>query len=278
MRPGEVVEVLEGPRKEDPLEVLRVRGVATKDGATGWVTQKDASGKDFLEVKKQWVCVSTVAITTSFDIGDGKAIRKLDVNENLVLMEEFKEDPKRMMTRVKVKTTAGEEGWVTVKGNQGTAFIEETEKFHTCVKSTPIEVRFNRGSKTVRMLEEGEVFEVYEGPRAETKDGSSRVKGRSLNDGSEGWFTLAAGKVTPWAPRYRCDTSTPLTDGLDSEGSKTVRNIDQGEFLEALDAPVEEKATGLVRVRVRAEKDGSSGFATVRGAPGPACLTSVLFR
>merc|ERR1711920_181201 len=46
---GEEVELIEGPRMEPTLGVLRLRGRATKDGAVGWITIAGNQGKTFLE-------------------------------------------------------------------------------------------------------------------------------------------------------------------------------------------------------------------------------------
>jgi len=270
MQPGEVMEVLEGPRREESRELVRVRGTAKKDAAQGWVTLKDATGKEYLEVKKLLVCMQTVAITAGFDIGEGgKAIRKLALGETLEALEESKEDPSRNLTRMKVRTSRdNKEGFVTMKGNHGTAYVQESDKFYVCKASVALEGRFPSGSKAVRMLEEGELFEASEPPKVETKEGASRVRGRSLSNGSEGWFTLVTGKLSPWSPHYRCDASTELTEALDTASAKVIRMLDPGETLEALNAPVDDGPSGALRVQVRAEKDGAIGFASIRGPQG----------
>merc|ERR1712183_1084280 len=45
-----------------------------------------------------------------------------------------------------------------------------------------------------------------------------------------------------------------------------------GESLKALSAPAKEASSGLLRVRVSAEKDGQVGYATVRGDQGTILL------
>mmetsp|Transcript_48329 Transcript_48329/g.78522 ORF Transcript_48329/g.78522 Transcript_48329/m.78522 type:complete len:112 (+) Transcript_48329:2-337(+) len=90
---------------------------------------------------------------------------------------------------------------------------------------------------------------------------------RSLSDGSEGWFTFTKTCVL-WSPRYRCLKSTDLSDCLDAGKSTLLRKLVLGELVEALDVPELDAASGLVRVRVRAEKDNAVGFATVRESEG----------
>merc|ERR1712048_677626 len=165
---------------------------------------------------------------------------------------------------------------VTIKGNQGTAYVEESTQHFICKRCVPIEKELTSDSGTERMLQEGEIFEVVEGPVPETKESTNRMKGRNLGDGSVGWITLTSMSVVPWSPRYKCNDVTMLTDGLEIVSAANLRKIEPGELLEALDTPVREQSSGLVRVRVRAEKDGVSGFVTVRGAQGSPFLEAVV--
>jgi len=267
LRAGEVIELLEGPRQEAPLEVLRVKGRAAKDGKTGWVSLKDGRGQ-VLESVKVLVCRQTIAITHEFDIGKGKPIRKLEVGEVLELVEEAVEDSKKKLARVKARTKRDDKvGWVTMKGNQGTSYVEESDRHYICRRTTPIEAAFASGSGPKRSLEEGELFEVSEGPKPETKEGAHRIKGRCFSDLTEGWLTLD-GSVKPWLPRYTCTARTAeLTTGADASDAAPLRELEVGEELEALDTPVAD-GTGLVRIRVRATRDGLVGFATALARDG----------
>merc|ERR1712129_552966 len=123
---------------------------------------------------------------------------------------------------------------------------------------------------------EGEVFEVTDGPKTETKEGARRVRGRKLSDGTAGWFTLGRKNFQEWAPKYKCTQTTILDGGLALNESKSVRKLEVGEIVEALDAPVFDKETSLLRIRLRAEKDGAAGFATVQGNQGTVMLKPVL--
>merc|ERR1712151_1476873 len=122
----------------------------------GWLTSKDADGNANVENKKLLVCKQSIAITTTFDIAEGKAIRKLEVGETLEILEEQKQDTARNLTRVKTKAkNDGKEGWVTVKGNQGTAYVEETDKHYICKHSVALDQKFETGSANIRTIEEG---------------------------------------------------------------------------------------------------------------------------
>eukprot|EP00927_Polykrikos_kofoidii_P033786 TRINITY_DN2862_c0_g2_i1.p1 TRINITY_DN2862_c0_g2~~TRINITY_DN2862_c0_g2_i1.p1 ORF type:complete len:884 (-),score=211.54 TRINITY_DN2862_c0_g2_i1:94-2532(-) len=272
IRPGEVFELIEGPRKEPPQPIQRVRGKAKKDGKVGYVTVEDSSGAN-LELTSLMSCKQSIAITSTFSISQGKAIRKLAVGETLETLEPEKLDEERSLFRIKARATLdGQEGYVTVKGNQGTAFVEPDKYLYICKSAVPIEARAVAGSATVRMLEEGELFEAADSPTKDTKDGPNRAKGRSVSDGTEGWFTVGGKKMTPWSPTCKCTVSTSLQDGLGIADSKLLRKLEPGELLQALSTPVKEATTNLLRVRVLAHKDGKVGYASTRSTQGSLLL------
>jgi len=277
LQSGEVLEVMQGPQKESSVEFQRVRGIAGSDKKQGWVTLKDSSGNSNLELTKLIVCRQSIAITTTFDITEGKALRKLNVGEALEIVEGPQEDGVRSLTRVKAKSkTDGKEGWVTVRGNQGTCYAEETDKHYVCIRDTALQKAFSTDSPPLRTLAKGEVIEVNEGPKTETKEGNKRVKVRKLSDGTQGWFTLTPKNMQPWSPQYECEASTSLTAEFNLKDSKTLRKLDVGEKVEALATPTLEKSADMMRVRVRTAKDSLVGFATVRSNQGKVLLRPVL--
>jgi len=274
---GEVLEVLLGPEKEPPIENLRLKGRAGQDRKVGWVALKDAQGTPNLEAQKMLVCKASIVITTAFDITEGKAIRRLEQGETLEILEGPTEDGVRGLSRIKAKTKSdGKEGWVTMKGNQGTTYVQETTRHYVCLRPVALESRFQSGTSTLRTLEEGEVFEASDEPTIEKKEGPNRIKGRSLTNGSIGWFTLGAKNVQPWSPHYQCAQATTMTDRLEIKEAKTVRKLEAGERLTALAAPVLEAGSNITRVRARAEKDGKIGFVSIRGNQGTHLLEPVL--
>eukprot|EP00929_Paragymnodinium_shiwhaense_P078671 TRINITY_DN407_c0_g1_i1.p1 TRINITY_DN407_c0_g1~~TRINITY_DN407_c0_g1_i1.p1 ORF type:complete len:2038 (+),score=907.90 TRINITY_DN407_c0_g1_i1:163-6276(+) len=270
---GEVFEVLEGPKKEPPMEILRAKGKAKKDGKAGWVSMKDAAGGDVMELTDLLVCKQSIAITTTFDIAEGKAIRKLDAGETLEKMdEEEKKDEKRGLLRIKVKTSKGEEGWITIKGNQGTAYAEKNDRLYICKVEVSLEKSMTSGSTKVKTIEKGEVFEMTDGPKTETIEGPSRMKGKSLLDNTEGWFTMVEKVTMPWETTHACKAATPLHKGAAVEGAEEVRSLAVGEKLSALAPPKKDEASGLLRLRCRADKDGAVGFVSVKDAEGNVLL------
>jgi len=274
---GEVFEALEGPRREAALQTERIKGKAKKDGNTGWVTLKDASGVCFFEPSKQLVCKQGIAITTAFDISEGKPIRKLEVGEPIEPLGEEQTDEKRGLVRIKAKT-AVTEGWVTIKGNQGTSYATPDDKLYVCKQSTPLEAQVKSGGAAVRTVEAGELFEVLDGPKTESRLGAYRVQGRSLVDSSEGWFSVTTKSTPVWSPLHRCVVATALQDSVEMASAKDLRTLEVGERLQALAPPTTEATDGVARLRVRAEKDGIVGFATLRDGQSTVLLEPVTGR
>eukprot|EP00929_Paragymnodinium_shiwhaense_P052532 TRINITY_DN26314_c0_g1_i2.p1 TRINITY_DN26314_c0_g1~~TRINITY_DN26314_c0_g1_i2.p1 ORF type:complete len:2040 (+),score=823.72 TRINITY_DN26314_c0_g1_i2:119-6238(+) len=264
LKAGEVLELIEGPRKEPNIEVKRVKAKVSKDGKAGWVTVQEGTSPETLETCKLFVCKQSVAVTTAFDITAGKALRKLDVGELFEKLEEDMKDDDKGISRVKVKVQRdGIEGFVTIKGNKGTEYAVLNQNLKTILKSMPLEATMRTGQKVVRELEAGEIIETVGEIQKQIKDGVQRVHGRALSSGLSGWFTLQKGYASKWSPLYECVSSTVLNDGLSSLESKTVRKLLVGEKLQALAVP-QRDVGGILRVRVRSERDGKIGFATVR--------------
>eukprot|EP00933_Yihiella_yeosuensis_P013384 TRINITY_DN1242_c0_g1_i1.p1 TRINITY_DN1242_c0_g1~~TRINITY_DN1242_c0_g1_i1.p1 ORF type:complete len:896 (+),score=237.61 TRINITY_DN1242_c0_g1_i1:3-2690(+) len=260
---GDVVEVLEGPRQEVNFEVTRARGKAPKDGKLGWVTLKDAQGRSTFELLKVLVCKGSVALTDNFDIGNCNAVRKLEFGEVLDKLEEPQLDEKRQLHRVKVRSKVdSKEGWVTMKGNQGTVYVADSSQHYTCTENVPLETALSSGSQVVRQLDQGEVFELTGEPTKEVKKGLFLARGRT-SAGVEGWFPTS--RMSRWSACQKCVHSTKLLDRADAE-AEVLREVDVGEDVEALEVPKAVSADGKVSlyVRVRLPKDGKTGFISVK--------------
>merc|ERR1740121_519630 len=129
--------------------------------------------------------------------------------------------------------------------------MEESSRYYVCRLGVALEQRLMCGSALMRTLEVGELFEVVEGPSSHTSEAPSRMRGRNLSDGTEGWFNGPSEVVSPWQPLCRCKQSIAVTEHLELSGSKTLRELETGEAVEALDTPRLEKSSGLLRSRVR---------------------------
>uniref|UniRef100_A0A7S2B3I9 EF-hand domain-containing protein n=1 Tax=Alexandrium andersonii TaxID=327968 RepID=A0A7S2B3I9_9DINO len=133
---GEVVEILEGPVKEDTVEVLRVKAKVMKDDVEGWITMAGNQGTVFLEDGGHlFKVVKDTILTESFELDGGGSkdatrklkdnTRKLKVGEIVEVREWARKEEKSGLMRMKCKAKSdGMTGWVTTLGNQGTVYME----------------------------------------------------------------------------------------------------------------------------------------------------------
>jgi len=273
---GEVLEVLQGPLKEPPLEFVRAHCKALKDGAAGFLTMKDKTGVANLKQCELLVCTVSIAITTELDVAEGKSIRKLKVGEVLEVVNGFRQDEEHNLSRAHAKALKdGVEGWVTLKGAQGTEYVEKSSRHHACECSLSLEDQLANGSDIVRTLEQGELVEVLEGPLNYSKAGSIRMKGRAILDDQEGWVTVTKLSSQRWLPSMRVVQATSIDDGPMITSCKRIRHLDVGELVEAIELPMLEEKAKVMRVRARAQKDGVVGHVTMKGNKGTVFLESV---
>jgi Ca2+-binding EF-hand superfamily protein len=130
---GEVVEVLEGPMKEDSAELMRIHAKVMKDDTDGWITIAGNQGTLFLEEGGNiFKVVKETIMTDCFEL-DGtppegaKKLKdtKLKEGELMEVREWAKKEEKSGLMRMKAKAKSdGRVGWVTTLGNQGTVFLE----------------------------------------------------------------------------------------------------------------------------------------------------------
>jgi len=276
LKADEVIEVLEGPRKDKPGDALRARAKASSDGAVGWFTLRDHEGVSNAEQNiKYYTCTSAIAVTDVRDIKACKVIRKLEVNEVVRVLEGPTLEQDAGVSRVHAESTKDHtRGWVTIKGNAGTVYAEESSKFYTLVNEIPLHKQFSsEKSAVVRMLAKDETVEVTEGPKEEKFETVVRVRGRALSDGAVGWLTTRKETVRAWSPYYKCTTCTVVHDTLAVKGAQVVRRLEVGEVVEVLEGPTQESDVGVLRVRARVERDGATGWITVKGNQGTAFLT-----
>mmetsp|Transcript_99440 Transcript_99440/g.309818 ORF Transcript_99440/g.309818 Transcript_99440/m.309818 type:complete len:710 (-) Transcript_99440:118-2247(-) len=265
-RPDEVLELLEGPRSEAFEPALRVRGKACSDGAVGWLTVRDKTGAVVAAKDENlYTCAQSVAITDGQDIKDCKVVRKLAVGESFTVLEGPTQEGG--ITRVRAKALKDDqEGWVTTKGNAGTVYASSSSKHYCLAQGTPLQKRLSSASESVRELAGGEMVQALEEPKEEACPPEARVRCRALSDGAVGWAALRGDNLRRWSPRYKCARATPIHDALAAEGAGAVRQLEVGEKAELLEGPTEDG--GVLRMRARAEKDGATGWVTVRDGEG----------
>jgi len=131
---NDVLEILEGPKKEETTEVSRVRARCLADGVEGWVTISGNQGSIFLkEGGATWKVLKETILTENFEIEASKeearkikeTTKKLKPGELLELREWGKKNEATGITRMKCKVKSdGSVGYVTTLGNTGIKFVE----------------------------------------------------------------------------------------------------------------------------------------------------------
>eukprot|EP00913_Durusdinium_trenchii_P013006 g12211.t1 len=220
LKTGEVLEMLEGPKKETFPPGLRAKGKAMgEDGTAGWFSIRDRQGTVFAEAEgKFYTCVATVAMTDNFDVKDCQVVKKLVVGELFAVEEGPKEAG---LTRVKGKTLADDKvGWVTIKGNAGTTYASASKTHYAIVKEVKLQKAMAGNSEVLRTLQPGEAVQVTE-TKEEATQPSVRVKVKAM-DGTSGWITVLSGQVRKWTGIYKCVAATKMQSSCKAEGAEVT--------------------------------------------------------
>jgi len=272
----EALEVLEGPRPDDVVAASRVCVKANKDHATGWITLKDRDGSISAEKGENlYICVREIAVTDNRDIKQCKVLRKLKKGEVFRALEGPFQEEAAGVSRIRGQSISEEDscGWITMRGNAGSTFCEETSKHYIMTKRVEICKRFAyKSGEVVRHLEIGEAVELTEGPISEKVDAVERLKARALADNQIGWVTMSRKSLQSWHPSYKCLAQTIMQDSQTMKGASTVRKIEVGEMVQVLDGPVKDAENNIMRIRARADSDGAEGWITIRGNKGTVFL------
>ncbi|CAE8628687.1 unnamed protein product [Polarella glacialis] len=273
MKKDEVLELLEGPREEVFEAELYLKGTASKDGAKGWILLREPAGSNSaLQSTKFYKCRSTIAMTDSFDITSCKVVRKVAIGEALEVIggQEERADAEISITRLRFRALKdGKEGWVTLKGNQGTVFVEASTSHYVLEKATALRAAASADAAEIRSLEPGEALEAEGPPQEVTPDTKLVMKARSLEDWQAGWVSFVAGPgapLKPWMPKYVCRAPVDITWVLSLAGGAVMRQAAPEEVFEAVEGPIVESSSGLRRIRVATAADGVIGWATLRAS------------
>jgi len=274
----EVLELLEGPRPAVVVSEVFLRSSACKDGAEGWLLLKDASGTSYASASTStYVCKSTIAMTENLDTKNGKTLRKVQIGETLEAIADAEEQEQSAanaeMLRKRFRANDGKEGWVTIKGNLGTVYLEASKSHHVVEREVDLLESAARGATVVRSLATGEVLEELEPPKEVKPEAKMGARVRSMDDGKVGWIDFEMGARAPGKPwkqdsKYTCRAQVALTSDL-SESSEVCRVLEPGETLKALDATLVDSSTGRRRLHC-ISAGGTVGWVTLRGGDGTA--------
>lgn len=210
----EILELVEGPREEVSESEVIVRAKASSDGTEGFFTLTDAVGQSYAALStKLFVCRSTIAMTDVFELDSCKVVRKVDVGEALeVIGGQEKADEEKAITRLQFRAVRdGKEGWVTLKGNQGTVYVETSTSHYVLAREAVLREGAAKDSAALRPLKAGEAVEALDAPQEVKRDPRMGVCARALQDGKSGWVIFPPGPgapVKPWsAPKAAAPTA-----------------------------------------------------------------------
>jgi len=284
VKPGEVLELKEGPHEVRIGSDERVRGVCCHEEATGWLQVRDKAGTALARLSsKAYKCVEAIAMTDVADFDNCQMVRRLDVGEALELLDDApaaaagKEGAAAKRLRFRA-CRDGKEGWVTTDGSQGKVYLSVAPKHYICQQATPLHAGLSAESAVVRVLMAGEAFQGFEDPK-QVAGGERQTAWltRAMTDGAEGWVANATEEIIEeWKPIYKVLRSVSLTRTLAAneaaEVIEVVRMLEAEEILDLLEPPAEDPSTGQLRARVIARKDKALGWTTVREGSGSGSL------
>lgn len=269
---GEYLELVEGP-KGDHTGAQRVKGKALLDGATGWITVTGNQGTIFLkEVEKPYVmCVQSVELEEEFAAESPKLVRRLKEEEVLEVLEGPSKVKLGDVLRGKVKAcTDAAAGWITIRDSAGSASAALASDVYSCTSVIAMTDGLNvKKCKPLRKLDPGEALTVLEGPTVDELSSMTRIRAKAARDGLEGWVTVQGNAGTIYAEKsskhYVLSRAAPLHKHPKVSDPERVRDLSEGEVVELLDGPREERLDTTVRVKGRAISDGAVGWVTKKG-------------
>jgi len=191
------------PPSEQDLE--RLFGHLAEDGKTISKERMMSIIRQYMKVTKDTVLTDDIGIKGS------KSLRRLEVGEILEMLGNPKSEGTGEENVVRVHCKAvkdSQEGWVTISGNQGTAFLADHSGFFKVVKETILTPTLDLDSEEAkeaakqlkdanpRKLRPGEVVEVWIWPMKEEKSGLMRLKCKTKSDGAIGWATAVGNAGT----------------------------------------------------------------------------------
>eukprot|EP00928_Gymnodinium_smaydae_P037893 TRINITY_DN2624_c0_g1_i1.p1 TRINITY_DN2624_c0_g1~~TRINITY_DN2624_c0_g1_i1.p1 ORF type:complete len:963 (-),score=198.57 TRINITY_DN2624_c0_g1_i1:165-2999(-) len=160
-------------------------------------TEGKVDKEAFLElIQVYYKCVKQTVLTESIAI-KSKTVRRLEVGEVFKGLEGPTTEDGGNIERVRVQAIKDQaEGWATVAGNQGTAFLEPGGNLYIVVKETMLTEEFSAESKVIRNVVKGEILEVVEFPKKDESMGMTRFRAKARRDRASGWVTLTGNQGT----------------------------------------------------------------------------------
>jgi len=160
----------------------------------------ELSKEKFAELIRLFYKVTKASVLTA-EVGiKSKTLRRLDLAEVVEALDAPKKDEDVGVTRMRCKAISdGQEGFVTISGNQGTVFLQPGGNSYKCIKDTFITADLSvADGKNVRKIRVGEIADVLEFPTMDESCNVKRIKVKAKSDGATGWVTIAGNQGTPF--------------------------------------------------------------------------------
>jgi len=181
-----------------------------RDAVVRWFEQLEGDDTTFIIadtlhrlVRTCYKVLEAVAMTDKMAVGlDEVVIKRLAVDDVVEMYDEPKEVGDTGTVRLRARAlTGGEVGYVTVKGNNGTVYLDTGGNHFTVDKDVSLTESFqlqsseaNGGSeaassKPISVVKAGEILEVLQHAKKDEASGSMRMKVKMLSKGTVGWAT-----------------------------------------------------------------------------------------
>lgn len=267
LQSGECLELLEGPKEELLGSEMRLRGVSCNEEVSGWLQVRNQNGEVVAqEHQNVYRCIGPIAMTDVADLETCSMLRKIEVGEALELLPS--EGTERRLFRA---CKDGAEGWITIAGNQGKAYLKPVTKHYICREASPVHSGLGAECGVLHVLMPGEAFMAFEDPKEVSGGAQFTIyRVRAVKDGAEGYVVNSTGEVRPWSPCYKVLSPVPLTQALAANSTvdsiHIIRVLSPDELVDATEPAMEDSSTGQLRIRCIARKDLAIGWVTVRDA------------
>lgn len=167
-----------------------------------WLSSITSSGAAICEDLQQllrlcYKVTKTTVLTNAFGIKDSIAVRRLDVDEVFeVIGTGIPREEDSGATRLYGRAVRDSLlGYATVRGNQGTIYLERGGNSCTVLKETSLTTTLLQNEDStegeIRKLKPGEIIDVLVQDTKDEASGNARLKVRARSDSAVGWASRA---------------------------------------------------------------------------------------
>eukprot|EP00913_Durusdinium_trenchii_P031991 g29964.t1 len=179
-------------------EMAKEEDQISKDAFVAFVgaCEKDDGEHMLMLVRTLKKVVKETTMTEGLDISESTVMTKLEVGEVVELLSEPSEQGDMLRARCR-RMRDDTEGWVTIKGNQGSAYLADGGLvWRETLLTESFDLDDDSASEEVRKLRLNELVEVREWMRKDEKSGMIRMKCKTKMDHKVGWATAVGNAGT----------------------------------------------------------------------------------